>query len=226
MRIRHWGAVILITAGVNVGLEAGNEPCENAGTLVEGINDLSGLPDDSTDELETDFLEYICFGAFCDPGPCILSQPFQWAEFTATCTQALSITTYASDGAVGPAPLVMSTCDCRLDPWGFSFCAIAGGCLFDSYPISFLTVPGKSYKFAIFGGDVAVIEPLEDLTHVCNRDYTWFGDYTGWFYDDVAAFVSCQSNCNSPTCGKCFDADEDGAVTLRDFAEFQNNAAW
>lgn len=224
MRIRNWGAVVLVVAGVNVGLHAGDDPCEKAGTLVEGTTDVSELPIDYTDGSETDFLEYICFGAYCDPGPCILSQPFQWAEYTATCTQALSITTYASDGAIGPASLVFSTCDCTMDSYRPPLCVITRGCPLERVSVGFLAVPGKSYKLAIFGGDAAVISPLEDLTYVC--DYYWFGYYTGWFYDDVAAFISCQSDCDSPTCTKCFDADGDGEITLRDFAEFQNNAPW
>lgn len=224
MQFRHWGAVILITAGVNVGLQAGDEACENAGTLVDGINDLSELPPDATGVLSACRLEELCFGFCCDLMPCFSPQPFQWAEYTATCTQALSITTYATDGAVGPASLVLSTCDCDFDGRGGFLCVIAGGCPFHQRSVGFRAVPGKSYKFAIFGGDAAVIEPLEDLTYVC--DFYWYGYYTGEFYNDVAAFVSCQTECASPTCTKCFDADEDGEVTLRDFAEFQNNARW
>ena len=225
MTIFRRGALILILAViVRAGTPPGDEPCEEAGTIVEGINDLRDLPFDSTDGDETQFLEWLCIGAPCDLMPCFPSFEFQWAEFTATCTEAMSITTYTSKGEVGPASLVSLTCDCMFDnrrPFGW---IIGGGCPFDDVPISFLVVPGRCYKFAIFGGESAVIEPLEDLTYVC--DFYWFGYYTGWFYEDVAAFVSCQVDCDSPTCGKCFDADEDGVVTLRDFAEFQNNAPW
>lgn len=220
-------AIILFLAGIGeAGTQPDNGPCERAGILVEGVNDLSDLPLDATDVLNTCRVEELCFGFCCDLMPCLFPLPFQWAEFTATCTEAMSITTFASDGAVGPVSLVLSTCDCRFDTWHPPLCVIGAGCPLDRHSISFLAVPGKSYKFAIFGGDTAVIGPMEDLTYVCNRDYSWFGDYTRWFYDDVAAFISCQRDCSSLTCSKCFDADDDGEVTLRDFADFQNNAPW
>ncbi len=225
MTIFRYGVLILLLAAiVKAGTQLGNDPCEEAGILVDGVNDLSALPIDYTDSNETAYLEQICLGHVCDLVPCFSSFDFQWAEYTATCTEAMSITTYTSEGEVGPASLVLSTCDCRLNAWYPSFCVIGAGCPVYRYSIDFLAVPGKSYMIAIFGGDSAVIEPLGDLTYVC--DYYRFGYYTGWFYDDVAAFVSCQIDCDSPTCRKCFDADEDGTVTLRDFAEFQNNAPW
>ena len=225
MAICRRGAFILVLAAiVEAGAQPGNEPCERAGILVEGVNDISELPLDATDVLSNCRVEELCLGLCCDLMPCLSSLRFQWADYTATCTEAMSITTYASDGAVGPASLVLSTCDCRLDTWLPPLCMIGAGCPFDRHSINFLAVPGKSYKFAIFGGESAVIEPLEDLTFVCD-DY-WLGYYTGWFYDDVAAFISCQMDCDSLTCGRCFDADEDGVVTLRDFAKFQNNAPW
>ncbi len=227
MQICNKGVVIFVLAGMaRAGPPSTDNPCDKAGTLVEGINDLTGLPVDHTDSDGTEYLEWICLGHYCDIISCFPSFEFRWAEYTATCTQALSITTHTSEGEVGPAPLVMSTCECRLSYWRPPLCVLGAGCPLNDYSISFLTVPGESYKFAIFGGESATIEPLEDMTYVCNHDYYWFGYYTGEFYDDVAAFVSCQSDCDSPTCNKCFDADEDGAVTLRDFAEFQNNAPW
>jgi|CXWL01.1.fsa_nt_gi hypothetical protein len=198
------------------------DPCYEAGELFDGNSDLETLPVDYLSYAEARYMEQLCWGYPCEWTPCFPSFPFQWGKYTATCTEVVSLTTYSSKGDVGTLTLVFPACDCPLElEEAFPACVIDRGTTF------FPAIEGKCYTFAIFSGDTLIIEPMKDLTYIC--DYFPLGDYIGdrrHPYDNVAALVSCQSDCTSPSCIKCFDLEADGQIDLRDFAEFQNNFPW
>ncbi|MDO8630068.1 MAG: hypothetical protein Q7R41_06200 [Phycisphaerales bacterium] len=198
-----------------------DDPCSNAWEVFEGENDLTSFPSGSLNSADSDLVWERC-GLICDPWGCPWGWSVRWAEFVATCTDWVAITSFLSTGEPAGSPLVFATCDC---PVAFRYAH--GGCPFrlgDNATIAVLS--GNCYKIAVFGGHILRIESTVNTNSLCDYMPGGFFGYYGSPLDNWAAFVSCQNDCTSPACSQCFDTDADDDLDLRDFALLQNIFPW